>query len=474
MTERKTKSFYTHILLALVFLLNPNFNMIDILPDFVGYFLLARAIGSASELLPYFYETRTALTNLGFVSLARIPAALVMYANMYTGRDIVPLFTLVFSVIEVALLIKAVSNGAAALYYLGERCEAKSLIAPFPFLGKEVQAETVKRATLAFVIIKAALNVLPQFCLLTYSTDNAQLVRFQNMLFPYLELSGMAICLILGILWFTLTKKYLSVIKAEGKVAEGIFALAGEEKLAALDTKSRVKSICRTLIFLAVTSLFSFELAFEETGNMNILPHFIYGIMLTFVGWRLFSAKYRVPLAITSGTYVVLGVIGAFFQGSFFSQYTYLDLAEGSAARAAYLPIEVAGAFECVSFLALAAVMLFGFSDFIRQHTGISPDSDRYGITSQRRHKALCVKGIILFCIAALVQLAKCLNVFFLGQVTVRFSEGGVMLAEPMLSWFGVVVFALSAAYVGYSFFFLGEVREEVKMKYQSEDSSAH
>ncbi len=468
MTERKNKSYYLSITVALIFLLNPNFNMIDILPDFVGYFLLARAIGGLSELLPYFYETKSALTNLGFVTLARIPAMAVMYANMYTGRDIVPLFTLVFSVIEVALLIKAVINGSMALYYLGERSEAKSLISPLKFFRRSVKAESVKNMTLFFVIAKAALNTIPQFCLLSNS-DGSQISKY---LFPILEMSGMLICLILGIVWFVFVRKYLSVIKKEGQIAEGIRAIAGEEKLENLEMQKQAKSMNYTLIFFATASLFSFDIAFEQTNNVNILPHFIYGIMLLIVGWRLLSSKYKRPLLLSSAAYIVTGVIGQVFTGKFFSQFSYVDLADSKAAKSAYLPVEVCGALEFIFFLALAAVMAFGFRDFIKAHTGISPDSERYGITTARMHKKLCIKAYALFTVSALVQLSKCLNTFFHGNVTTYFTETAEIQTEPMLPWFGVVVFALTVIYVGYSFYYLWEIRDEVKTKYSETEKA--
>lgn len=468
MNRLKLKSFYGHITVALVFLMNPNFNMIDILPDFIGYFLIARAIGTLSELLPYFHEAKSAFTNLGFVTLAKLPATLVMYANMYSGRDIVPLFTLTFTAIELGLLIKAVSSGASALYYLGERSEAKSLIAPFRAFGKDVPVEAVKNGTLAFVIIKASLNIIPQFCLLTYSTDNVELIRFLNSLFPILEISGMAICLAVGILWFVFIRKYLTLVKSEGKVAEGIEALIDGERLSEISAKTKAKSLNFTLIFLALSSLLSFELAFEETGNFNILPHFIYGIALTLVGWKLFGEKRRRTLCIASAIYIIIGVVGQFFQGSFFSRFQYLDLYDSTAAQGAYLPVVICAALECLAFLWLASVMALGFADFIRENTGATLSKENKGALDSL-HRTLSKKGYLLFGIAALVQVAKALNTFFLGQVTVRFAEGGTMLTEPMLSWFGVVVFVLTAVYVAYSLYYLSEVREEVKMKYESE-----
>ena len=68
-TEKKQKSrVYTSVTVALVFLFNPNISVIDILPDFVAYFLLARAFLYASDCAPYFEEARIAFKSSGIIS----------------------------------------------------------------------------------------------------------------------------------------------------------------------------------------------------------------------------------------------------------------------------------------------------------------------------------------------------------------------------------------------------------------------
>ena len=71
--DKKTKSrAYTGIIVALVFLFNPNISVIDILPDFVAYFILARTFLLASDCAPYFEEARVAFKRLGWLSFGKI------------------------------------------------------------------------------------------------------------------------------------------------------------------------------------------------------------------------------------------------------------------------------------------------------------------------------------------------------------------------------------------------------------------
>jgi hypothetical protein len=101
MTNKKV--VFPLVILSLVFLFNPNVNLIDVLPDFVAYVILLLVIGSHAESIPYLSECKGALIKLTLVTLIKIPAFTIMYSNMVSGKDIVPLFTLVFAVLEFLL-----------------------------------------------------------------------------------------------------------------------------------------------------------------------------------------------------------------------------------------------------------------------------------------------------------------------------------------------------------------------------------
>lgn len=157
----KKRAIFPKITLALIFICIPNINIIDFLPDFVAYFLLWSIIGELDRMLPYFAELKTALKRLGLVTLIKLPATLVMFANLHTGRDIIPLFTLIFSVIELILIIQAVNLAYSALSYLGERSGASSLIMPFKVLFGRMSTDTLRSVTCVYAVLRAALAFIP-------------------------------------------------------------------------------------------------------------------------------------------------------------------------------------------------------------------------------------------------------------------------------------------------------------------------
>ena len=164
----KIKNKYPLILLSLILLFNPPVNIIDILPDCIAYILLILAIGNLTENVPYLKEAKDALVKLALLTSVKIPALTVMYANIGSGRDIVPLFTLVFATLELILLFSLVSNVYLSLSYLGERTDCRSVREPFALSKtKKCTPEQLRFLTYIFFLARGILNVVPEILLLT-------------------------------------------------------------------------------------------------------------------------------------------------------------------------------------------------------------------------------------------------------------------------------------------------------------------
>ena len=49
-----------YLIAAALFLFNPNVNIVDVLPDCIGYLFILRAIAGVSDLVPHFEEAKAA------------------------------------------------------------------------------------------------------------------------------------------------------------------------------------------------------------------------------------------------------------------------------------------------------------------------------------------------------------------------------------------------------------------------------
>ena len=196
----KIKHHYPLIILSLVFLCNPNMNILDILPDCIAYTLLTLVIGGLAQTVPYLAECKGALIKLALLTAIKIPAFTVMYSNLKYGSDIVPLFTLSFAVLELILICIAVKNLFLALSYIGERTDCISVRGPFSIgRRKSLSLEMIERVTIIFFVVKAVLNVLPELMLL-YNEDFAYRKELMDSYPAVLVISVLA-GLIIGIFW---------------------------------------------------------------------------------------------------------------------------------------------------------------------------------------------------------------------------------------------------------------------------------
>ena len=464
-TAKKTQAL---IILSLIFLCNPNINMFDILPDFIAYFLLYSIISESAYIVPYLEETRGYLKKLGIVTLVRIPCTLIVFTNMHTGRDIVPLFTLTFAVIEAILLFGAISNAANGLFYLGQRSNAEALLSGSSAFGIRTSAEGLKIFTFAFFFIKCGLNFLPELCLLT--TYDPRLSRILSMTYPFLLLACFLTVLTLGIIWVASAIRYVKNVSSSCNLREEIAELAGEEKLELVKIKRGVLRKTSALSLIAVGSLFSFDLAFNNTNGVNILPRFIFILILLFAAYRLYESKrLKAALSVTAGLYTVFSLLNHYKMIVFSDNYDMLELLEREAAREAYLPIKVLSIIELLMIIPFAVLMAIGFIRFVRGNTGISPDSEGYDKVEASFHRGMTIKSIVLFSLIGLIGLGKCADAFLDAEIDLLYTHGGVIVAS-IAPWFGFSLILLSVVLVIYSFVFISSVKSEVKFKYDIEE----
>lgn len=458
-------------LIALVMLFNPNINLLDLLPDCIAYLLLIFIIKDASDTVPYLAECKGALGKLALVSGLKIPAFTVMYNNLSTGRDIIPMFTLIFVALEFILLYSAISNGYKALAYIGERTDASVTLKPFAInkKGGTMSPSALKVLTFIFFFVRGILNLLPELLLLT--PEDVSLRRKLADSYPAVLIACIFAALIAGIIWLTYARKYLKSLRADNSLAIAVEGLKTKETPEKEKRAAKLKSLLDALTVLAVSSLFSFDLTFSNFEEMNILPHFIYGLILFYAIFNLVhSKKIRIMLATFTTAFTIASIASNRLLSRFLERYSYLYLLYTSDARRLYLPVKISGVVEAICIVGLLVLSAIAFAEFVKSNTGISKDDEAYGLITKKSHRALIIKGSLLFGMAALINILKCVNIFLKGMVKIEFSdinESG--FATGAIPWMGTLIFAICVVFVIYSFYFISDVKNEVKFKYSEE-----
>ena len=457
------------ILLALFFIAIPNINIVDLLPDFIAYIILYRMISAEALAVPHMHEAKCTLRRLILVTLMKIPMFVIMVANMYSGRDIVTLFTLVFCVIEAILLYSLVTDVFAGLFYIAGRTDADAITSPLQLKDMTFSAEGIRLLTITFLMTKCSLNVLPEFCLLT--TFNPKIIRLTNGLYAPLLLLCFIASLVFGIMWFGIARKYIKRIKKSTDLASSIKTMLGDERLEKIKNDLYIDTLTRPVSLLAISSIFIMDFSFIGKNGINLLPHFIYGIFvyLAIKGMSQNSVLKKLS-TIFAALYGIFGTFAFALTVGFVNKYRYLDLIESAPAREYYAAIKVFTLLETLSFILLAGLAAYIFRRHITENTGVSPKRKHYNKIERDYHRMNSRRGYILFAIAIIIHIAKCVKVFLDGNVNLIFSNTGLIVTSP-LPWFGWMILAASVGLMFYSFIFLSGIKEDIRFKYDKEET---
>ncbi len=466
----KLRQIYPLVITSLIFLSNPNINIIDVLPDCIAYLLLILVIGSLGETVPYLAECRSALVKLALVTLVKLPAVTVMYSNMTSGKDIVPLFTLVFAALEVILLYSAVENGYKALSYLGERTDCSSVRDPFRISRKTVTTpEALRIFTLAFFFLKSILSVIPELFLLT--PESISLRRKLADAYPTVIVLCIFASLIIGIIWLCRTIKYVKTINKADDMRVAIDSLkkrGAPEEESAKDTLKRLTS---SLTLIAVSSLFIFDVVISDFGGYNILPHFIYGIILFCALFNYAEQKtQRILYIISTSGFCVSSLLSHFALKRFFDTFTYMHLSYSKSAMEAYNAVKIYSVIEFIFAIAMLFAAAWITRSLITSHTDVAPDDVSYSKINERNHQVTFKKTLPLFIIAAVINAMKLVNVFIKQTTKIIYSEvnpdGIASSGVPVMD---TLIFLACAVYVTCAFVTSSNIKDEVKFKYGKE-----
>ena len=473
----KVKSRYVPVIFGLTLLFIPSVNIVDVFPDFIAYFIFAAALAYGVNKVPYFEEARDAFMRLGLICLLRIPAMLIMNFVRMGNRgdsDIFAMMTLVFGIIETIYLIPAISSFFDAMFYLGSRSDARSMLAPIKLFGHKVELNTVKETGYFFAVARAVLALLPELCLMCAEDTNGSglIVHPYAHLYPAVFGICFPLSLIIGIVFFIMMAKYIRAIHKEGLYHSAIDSLVTEERRPEIERKLKLKNMCAAINTMMVATVFTLDINFDNFGNVNILPHFIFAITLVFGLSRLTGrTRYTKIASLLSAAYSVVSLVAHAMLIAFLEDWSYTEIKLVEAARSAYTPILILSAIEFIFAVALIVTVMLALREFTNNNTKIPPTSERYAAPDRDFHRSMFRRNLLVAVFGILVTGSKLALAFLNGgadYLVVGSIDGDVTtIVTTAIPWFGLLITILACLYAGSAFYFFGILKDELKMKYQ-------
>ena len=225
-TSVNTITFW--VVLALILLINQSIGIVDLLPDFISYLIIASVLNKAAYKAPGFSEARSAFLKLALVNALKLPALIILTASRTTntlGNDMTTIMSLSFAVFEFIFLISAVRSLFDSLFRLGQRTDAHSLIRPIRIFGFVIQPDSIKTTSLVYAVMRCIFEFFPDLFLLTGTAGDGFTIVTMRPGYPISILFTQVVGNIFGIVWLILISKYLLAIRKEGKFSAALDAL---------------------------------------------------------------------------------------------------------------------------------------------------------------------------------------------------------------------------------------------------------
>ena len=467
--KRGVRAAYPLAILSIILICNPNFGLVDVLPDFIACFILAKLLSVGIDRAPYFAEAKRAIVRLGWLNVGKIAGLLLVgYSRMQNafGNDTSVVLITVFSAAELMLGISAVTAVFNALFGLGERTEMNSTIVK----SGMISPSHLPLITCVFFGAKAILNVIPNLFLLTRVDENGIISTIAKG-YSFALVVSTLIALVCGIIWCVIVCKYLKSIHKEGQFYNSIYVLSPDDNEARIEGKHKCAKLKASLSLIFAAVIMLWDIKFDNTDGINILPSFICGILIMIVAARLRKAVSArvVPTVLTGAIYTVVSVASYLTESYFLYNYGYASLLHEGVAHGVYNAVEIMATAELLAFIAMAASLGRLLITFAYENTAIPPSDARYSRADKDFHRSIRNKiaGLVAMMIA--VGVIRCINVFSNGFARLVLNQQATATVTSALPWMGALATAVLVILIGFSYYLFTMLKEELDMKYGGE-----
>lgn len=289
------------ILVGALFLFDPYFSALDLLPDCFGYIFFALGLYRLSDLDARLSEAAKGARRLALVGAARLVAMVVAFGFVSPIEQ--PMFILltafILAVIDCILFIPMWKNFSAGMIYLGSRNDGRAVFARKGSSRRSV-TEIYAAFSGVYFVLREALAVLPELTVLTDEKGGAESVG-GGTLYEFVGiLRGLCVfaSLILGIVWLVCTVIYVVRLLSDKPFFANLKAKYETDVLTRPDLFA-MRAVGLSLGCLIAAAVLSVDLYLDGYNMIpDLLPAILMILSLFFL--RRFAGKNILLMLITS------------------------------------------------------------------------------------------------------------------------------------------------------------------------------
>lgn len=467
---------------SLLFFWNPNIQVVDVLPDLIGYILLITGLYCLGDLNESIGEARIRLMKMLIVEVAKGATFVAIFGGLVTPQEestFTLLATLVFGVIELLILVPAVRMLFAGMLQLATKHGSEAVFATRPkklpreprrglrtpaqkkAFDKRVARvtyrnrtlpcalEKLQRLTMVFLFAKPLMALLPEFSALSGTEYNEALVNYYGFITLFRAVAVIAL-LPLALYWLVRTIRFALALRRDTA-----FTAACEQQYVheilpntAMFTQRNVKL---ALSVLGIGIILSIDFYLEY---YNVIPDVLSAAFLIAGAWLL--RKYVTntkPVIFAAAFYAVLTLVSDALNAHFNIVYYFNAIYKDDAAAMSFYATCAVTVLENIMFLVTLLLLVFAMKQMIVKYCGFSvtsPDDPRSSERVRRVHRSLF----------------DTLYVFLGGAVACATTAVLYDFLKPHVPFWWMIDFAVSIVFICLFYRSSWRIREQVEYKY--------
>ncbi len=372
-----------------LFLLNPNFNLIDILPDAIGFMLIVSGLRAFEAASPSIAEARNRFQKLLRISLLRIAALPMIFIVGDNEKTFILIFTFVFALIETFYLLPAFHYFYDGTAYLSVR-----------FGGESIKKSPPRVITAIFMIARGALNVLPELRYLPTQYEDESLYSGEYRSFKLAELQHMLtlvniiFTLAFAAVWIIMFRRYINRLRKDETLISALDATLAdtprEEGALLLGT---LKSVF-TLVSIAMFASIDFY-----ADGLNLIPDLIPAILLLLAVVMLYRrGQCERNIIVVASVYTALTAVLVVLN-NFYAKRYYAFAAIGNAAALRVKAVQdVLAAIGSAVFILLMFLLCRALVIVTDRHAGLFAEPEFRTKNEKTQRQRLRIRNLIWSC----------------------------------------------------------------------------
>ena len=466
---------------AFLFLFNPNFIVIDILPDCIGYALLCAALSRFSDLSETISEAVRLFKRMVLLDCGKLLAIVWVYG--FSGSDerssAMLLWSFVFCVIELIFVLPAYAKLFAGLNELGNFHENTAIHGFNPrSIGKKRKAsytEKAMRFTFLFVILKSVLSFLPELSELanwTYDESNGMMDLYRYIgLFRF---TAFVVVFVVGIIWIYKMFRYFARIKKDRALMQGLSDTYADRILPKVGFFAE-KYLRNGFLILSLGLILTLDLRVDNiidviferlSGIVNVVPDFLAGaallVYVVYMKKRIMANPKGMLTASIAFLAVSLAVTVSEF--NFYTKHTFLSVLRTSDGARDYWIMVALAVVQGILLWVFALLLAGELKHIIKEHTGFVEGREIRSEIEERQindfHKEL---------FRPVNQALAALALYIASDVLNSLQVFCYAYFEADFGYFSAINLVCGLVFVAFALKAFSDIREAVKTKYMLE-----